>query len=40
VLLILTPLTVAALGVAHLSLIFGLGSPMDPLGYGIVARKA
>lgn len=39
VLAILMVLTAAALGVAHLSLAFGWGSRMDPLGYGILARK-
>ena len=40
VLTVLAPLTAMSLGVAHLSLIFGWGSRMDPLGYAIVARKA
>jgi SAM-dependent methyltransferase len=35
----LLPVSAVALGVAHLSLVFGLGSKMDPLGYGILARK-
>jgi SAM-dependent methyltransferase len=33
------PAALLALGVAHLSLRWGLGSKSDPLGYGIVARK-
>jgi SAM-dependent methyltransferase len=39
-LLCIAPLTAIALGFAHLSLVFGGGSRMDPLGYGVVARKA
>ena len=38
-LVLLAPLTAVALAAAHLSLAFGWGSPMDPLGYGILARK-
>jgi SAM-dependent methyltransferase len=38
-LVVLLPFSTFALGVAHLSLIFGWGSRMDPLGYGLVARK-
>jgi SAM-dependent methyltransferase len=33
-------LAVAAVLLAHASLLFGWGSKADPLGYGIVARKA
>jgi SAM-dependent methyltransferase len=33
------PATLVALGLAHLSLWFGWGSKLDPLGYGLVARK-
>lgn len=39
-LLLLGPFAAAALLLAHLSLRFGWGSRMDPLGYGVVARKA
>jgi SAM-dependent methyltransferase len=35
----LAPLVIVALGVAHLSLAFGWGSRMDPLGYGVSAVK-
>lgn len=38
-LIVMAPLTAAALAVAHLSLFFGWGSRMDPLGYGVRARK-
>lgn len=38
-LLLLAPLSGLALVVAHLSLRFGWGSRMDPLGYGAEARK-
>lgn len=37
--LLLAPLSGIALAVAHLSLRFGWGSLMDPLGYGAEARK-
>lgn len=37
---VLMPFAAVALAVAHLSLIFGWGSRMDPLGYAILARKA
>jgi SAM-dependent methyltransferase len=33
------PAALLALGVAHISLRWGLGSKSDPLGYGVVARK-
>jgi hypothetical protein len=36
---LLLPLPLAALGVAHLSLSFGWGSPLDPLGYAVLAGK-
>jgi SAM-dependent methyltransferase len=39
-LVFLLPLTCIALVAAHLSLLFGWGSKMDPLGYGIKVRKA
>lgn len=39
-LLLLAPFAVLALAIAQASLIFGWGSRMDPLGYGILARKA
>ena len=40
-LLLLTgPAAVVALGIAHLSIRLGWGSRADPLGYGILARKA
>ena len=39
-LLLAAPVAGLALGVAHLSLRFGWGSRADPLGYGILARKA
>ena len=35
----LLPVSAVALGIAHLSLLFGWGSKMDPLGYGVLARK-
>jgi hypothetical protein len=35
----LLPVSAVALGIAHLSLRFGWGSKMDPLGYGILAQK-
>lgn len=37
--LVLAPVSGLALAVAHLSLRFGWGSRMDPLGYGAEARK-
>jgi SAM-dependent methyltransferase len=39
-LVLAAPVTGIALGIAHLSLRFGWGSKADPLGYGILARKA
>jgi len=36
----LVPLAAAALGIAHLSIRFGWGSRMDPLGYGVAARRS
>ena len=39
-LVLVIPAAVVALGFAHLSLMFGWGSRMDPLGYGVLARKA
>jgi SAM-dependent methyltransferase len=38
-LLLLLPFVLIALLVAHLSLLFGWGSRMDPLGYGVKAVK-
>ncbi len=38
-LLLLAPAAVIALAIAHLSLAFNWGSRMDPLGYGVFARK-
>jgi SAM-dependent methyltransferase len=38
-LLIGIPAALAALVLAHLSLWFGWGSKLDPLGYGLIARK-
>jgi SAM-dependent methyltransferase len=35
----LLPVSAVALGIAHLALVLGWGSKMDPLGYGILARK-
>jgi len=40
VVLLLGPLTSLALFFAHISLLAGLGSKDDPLGYGCVAKKA
>lgn len=37
---LLAPFMVAALFCAHFSLLIGAGSKNDPLGYGVVARKA
>ena len=39
-LILLLPVMLAALGIAHLSLLAGWGSPADPLGYAIHARKS
>lgn len=38
-LLLAAPLALAAVVLAHLSLVFGWGSKADPLGYGISARR-
>lgn len=38
--LLMTPITIAFLIAAHLSLWFGWGSREDPLGYGLVAVKS
>jgi len=35
----LVPVVLVALSIAHLSFLFGWGSPMDPLGYGVNAVK-
>lgn len=40
ILALLTLPAAAALAVAHLSLVFGWGDRLDPLGYSILARKA
>lgn len=40
ILLLLAPFALVALAIAHLSLLFGWGSAEDPLGYGVLARKA
>ena len=39
ILVLLSPLVLIALVVAHLSLLWGWGSRMDPLGYGVRAVK-
>jgi SAM-dependent methyltransferase len=39
ILILLSPLVLTALAVAHLSLLWGWGSRMDPLGYGVRAVK-
>ena len=39
ILVLLSPLVLIALAVAHLSLLWGWGSRMDPLGYGVRAVK-
>lgn len=39
-LVLLGPATLAALGIAHLSIRLGWGSKADPLGYSVLARKA
>ena len=39
-LLVAGPAALVALGIAHLSLRFGWGSRADPLGYGVLARRA
>jgi SAM-dependent methyltransferase len=39
ILVLLSPIVLIALGVAHLSLLWGWGSRMDPLGYGVHAVK-
>jgi hypothetical protein len=36
---LLFPFVLTALAVAHLSLLWGWGSRMDPLGYGVRAVK-
>lgn len=38
-LLIGVPASLAAMAMAHLALWFGWGSKLDPLGYGLIARK-
>ncbi len=38
-LLIGIPASLASLAIAHLALWFGWGSKLDPLGYGLIARK-
>ena len=38
-LLIGVPASLASLAIAHLALGFGWGSKLDPLGYGLTARK-
>ena len=38
-LLIGVPASFASLAIAHLALRFGWGSKLDPLGYGLIARK-
>ncbi len=40
ILVLLTPFMLVALTIAHLSLLAGWGSPADPLGYAICARKS
>jgi hypothetical protein len=39
ILLLLAPLVLFALLIAHLSMALGWGSRMDPLGYGVKAIK-
>jgi ubiquinone/menaquinone biosynthesis C-methylase UbiE len=38
-LLVGVPASLASLAIAHLALWFGWGSKLDPLGYGLIARK-